>query len=567
VAVPRAFFTRSRVAVGTGVTVLLVGASAIGIALVRSGEPSAQHTLDRPRPAVTTTADGPRHTLAPTTVPLSTPAEPAATTAPTRGTVPRPGPTSGRTAAPVRVPPPPTPPKPTASSAAEGEALAPGATVHDASASGGAFARATSVEGPLHVPAGTYLVRARVRSHSPVRADLGVAGELVGSWTLSADWQDVAGVAFVGAGEAVGVRAVSPIDVDRISLEPADPVITVRGTRLVAPDGHTFKPRGVNFPGYNAPRTEGGRLQLPLAPVDHFHRWGITLVRLALNQEHWLANCPSVMGDERMGYRDAIARTVDELQARGVAAMLTLTVTERGRATGCAPASDPLLKEMADGRSPGFWVSVGQTFRGRPLVMFDLFNEPNNISEDVWRNGGRVEPNRGNAYQASGMQTLYESVRSTGAWSAVTVSGTWWAGKPSLLLSKALDGAGIAAALHVYCHDCRSPRLPDGLDGNVAGVRARHPLVLTEGGWDNSDDGRYNRLLIDWSEANAAGWAIYAFFMPEQPFSVVREWKQASHSIGGGEYTLAPSRRGAPVWNSLAAERTGRGYSAALVAE
>jgi hypothetical protein len=464
----------------------------------------------------------------------------------------------------------------------QGETLAPGNQIADPNAAGGAFARAKLVQGNLGVVAGPYILRARVKAANPARAELIVAGELVGAWTTKTTWKEIDGLVWLNAGEPVGVRATPPtggtlvpnIDVDWVSLEATTPAITARGTRMLLPDGTPWVSRGMNFPAMHVPKAWGGRLQLvQTVPAEDFYRWGASMVRLQLNQEHWIADCPAAYGFQPMTYREAVITAVNALISQGIAVLATLTVVERGQATGCATAQSPVLKEMADLRSLIFWRSMAQTFGNQPLVLFDLFNEPRDITVGVWRNGGTTSyktwvngVRKTKYYTATGMQKILDAIRSEGARNAVTVSGTQWAGKPDVLVSNPLDGAGIIAALHVYCHDCpaNDPHLTATFGQANDAARARFPVIVTETGWAQSNDPTFNRLVIDWAEANADGWSIYQFLPPDHPCVLVKEWDQQSLDVGGGIMTIAPSFRGASTWNSLAAERVARGFDAAL---
>ena len=69
-----------------------------------------------------------------------------------------------------------------------------------------------------------------------------------------------------------------------------------------------------------------------------------------------------------------------------------------------------------------------------PAVIYDLYNEPHDVSWDVWQNGGRItdRPNGrkagpARAYACVGMQTLLDTVRATGAKNVVVAGGLDWA--------------------------------------------------------------------------------------------------------------------------------------------
>ena len=60
--------------------------------------------------------------------------------------------------------------------------------------------------------------------------------------------------------------------------------------------------------------------------------------------------------------------------------------------------------------------SLASTYKNHPAVIFDLYNEPHDVSWDIWRNGGQVTEkasrrNPAKTYEAVGMQTLLDAVR------------------------------------------------------------------------------------------------------------------------------------------------------------
>ena len=71
---------------------------------------------------------------------------------------------------------------------------------------------------------------------------------------------------------------------------------------------------------------------------------------------------------------------------------------------------------MADLNSVTFWdqvssyestttliAQVSQRYANNPLVLFELYNEPHDVSWDIWRNGGSA------SFTVAGMQTLYNT--------------------------------------------------------------------------------------------------------------------------------------------------------------
>jgi aryl-phospho-beta-D-glucosidase BglC (GH1 family) len=143
---------------------------------------------------------------------------------------------------------------------------------------------------------------------------------------------------------------------------------------------------------------------------------------------------------------------------------------------------------MPDLHSVTFWKDFATKYKNHPAVIFDLYNEPHGVSWDIWRDGGEITerlPRGGGerTYQAVGMQTLLDAVRSTGARNVTVIAGLDW----SYDLSGILEhgplhdplGNGLLYANHAY------PFKGDTVDAWIEKlVRAsRHlPLIISEFG-------------------------------------------------------------------------------------
>jgi hypothetical protein len=320
-----------------------------------------------------------------------------------------------------------------------------------------------------------------------------------------------------------------------------------------------------------SPGLYNGRYYIVPVPIDDLWKWGADVVRLHFNQELWLADCPAGFAGTPTvtTYRAALRSTVDALTSRGFTVLLSLAYTERGQATGCNQPAPPSLKEMADTRSLGLWSSVANAYKDNPRVAFDLYNEPHDISESVWRDGCTANlsvPSGAAAatYQAAGMQAMYNAVRATGATNLIYVGGTGWATTTSTLLRAPLDGWGIVASAHLYCNLCpaNDPHMPQDWDtyNTTPAVLARFPVVITESGWFQSQDRRFTTTALAWADANADGWMMYAFAAGADPYCLLQP--SATLDLGGGQTTKAPTVVAAPVWNALTSNRATRGYPA-----
>jgi hypothetical protein len=89
---------------------------------------------------------------------------------------------------------------------------------------------------------------------------------------------------------------------------------------------------------------------------------------------------------------------------------------------------------MPDQNSVVFWKDCAAAYQNHPAVIFDLYNEPHDVTWDIWLNGGTItdRPNtrRGGpprTFEAVGMQNLLDTVRATGAKNLVIAGGLDWA--------------------------------------------------------------------------------------------------------------------------------------------
>jgi hypothetical protein len=197
---------------------------------------------------------------------------------------------------------------------------------------------------------------------------------------------------------------------------------------------------------------------------------------------------------------------------------------------------------MADRLSLDFWRDVATRFRNRPLVAFDLYNEPYDIAPSVWRDGGRVNQGLLAQWDAVGMQQLYDAVRCVGANNLVLVSGLDYAYDLESVRTVPLDGFGIVRATHVYCRGCNG-RLPSDLDATVLPTAAAEPVVISEFGTDANDG--FNAQLISWAESHGLGWLAWSWTAgPDADYALFTSWD-----------THEPTASGAPVRSALLAAR------------
>lgn len=322
--------------------------------------------------------------------------------------------------------------------------------------------------------------------------------------------------------------------------------LSTSGNRILQANGAQFVPRGVVLNGLE---TKPAATTVTQQAVIQAKAWGANIIRLPLGEQFWLSsNC-----DYWPGYQAEVDQVVNWITSLGMVALLDL---HTNTVLGCQAGSPHNMADEA--QSPAFWSQVAARYGSNPLVAFDLYNEPHDISNQVWMNGGMTIDHYAPflPYRAAGMQQLYNSVRSAGAENLVIASGLNWADDPP---SQPLSGTNIVYAVHDYtCLDapppsCSSPSPydPSSILNHWVSFSSSEPVAITEFGWPSQSDGTYARNLI--SQANSLGWGWIAFAWEDAPypapFDITEGWSPNSPA--------QPSPSGIPVLCELVLVSTG----------
>jgi len=343
------------------------------------------------------------------------------------------------------------------------------------------------------------------------------------------------------ASEPVTRGATPPVT----SPGPATPLsVRVSGNRLVDGTGRPVRLLGVNRTGTQYACVEGtGVFDGPsdAASVAAMTAWHITAVRVSLNEHCWLG----INGvDARFGgaaYRAAITGYVDRLTAAGLYVVLDL----HWNAPGTERAKDQ--QPMADrDHAPAFWASVAATFRDRPAVLFDLYNEPypddNQDTTAAWtcvRDGGTCP---GVPFTAAGAQELLSAVRGAGARNVVLVGGPQYAGTLDRWAEFApVDPAGqLAASVHIYYGTPAKPEWapcdqPACWARDIAPLAATTPVVIGEVG-EHDCDSALMMPLLRWADARGLSYLAWSWLPGDcaaEP-ALLRDWDGTPSGEGAG---------------------------------
>jgi len=174
-------------------------------------------------------------------------------------------------------------------------------------------------------------------------------------------------------------------------------------------------------------------------------------------------------------------------------------------------------QRMPDARNNEFLKMLATRYKNRPYVAIDLYNEPHDISWDIWRKGGIVD-----GYKAVGMQQLLDTVRGSGFKGLVFATGTAWRHDLTGIVDQPLRGdKDVIYAAHTYpfycdrviyyeeAYNCKGEQRPPFLDSQILpAIKKGRPVMITEFGTQRSHDGEMRSPII-WAEIHNIGWAAW----------------------------------------------------------
>jgi endoglucanase len=317
------------------------------------------------------------------------------------------------------------------------------------------------------------------------------------------------------------------------------PELRVVGNRLVDAEGHPFQLRGVNRSGAQSFCVRGrGIFDGPTdeSSVAAMREWNINSVRIPLNSQCWLGNEQVSTKFSGQQYRRAVADYVSRLNRAGMVAVLDLHVS--------APRhlSAERRRHMADAdQAVPFWRSVAEFFSDEPGVLFDLYNEPHDVSWSCWRDGCSTP----GGWRAAGMQELLDAVRGAGARQPVLVGGIGWANDLSgWLRYRPRDPEGqLVAAFHVYPFMTCVER--DCWEKEVSRVAEVVPVVTGEvGGSADCESSDFVASYLRWADDRGISWLAWTW----------NTWKCDSNHALISAYDGSPTPYGTTVRQALRRE-------------
>lgn len=312
---------------------------------------------------------------------------------------------------------------------------------------------------------------------------------------------------------------------------PAPPVtLRVSGNHLVdGTTGQIVVLRGVDRDGSDFLCASGTAIfdgPTDASSITALARWHVNAVRLPLNEQCWL---------QQPRYQRAIEDYTRLLTANGFYVILDLH--KNSPDTKIDTHSFQVMADAAS--SPTFWSQVASQFKANGRVLFDLFNEPHNVTWSCWLNGGDCA---GVEFPVAGMQSLVDAVRGAGATNVILVAGLGWAddftGWPTYHPRDPLNNMAISWHLYTKSRDCTTVRCFVGRSQPFAGL----PLVMTEFGTDTAGEycgvGGVDQLLA-WLDSVGASYFAWTWNVGAQScgsLSLISDWHGTPKAPNGVLY-------------------------------
>ncbi len=259
--------------------------------------------------------------------------------------------------------------------------------------------------------------------------------------------------------------------------------LKVVGTNILNSQGRTVWLRGVNAASMEW--TSDGQGHILQTVNTAIHDWHVNIIRLPLAQDRWFGRAPEQQ-DGGTSYRELVRQIVNTCETNQCYIILDLHWSDcKEWGTNIGQHSMPDLNSVA------FWKDIAPIYANNPAVLFDLYNEPHDVSWEVWLRGGIItdKPNNRRAaqtpqtFEAVGMQRLLDTVRASGARNVVVVGGLDWAYDFSGILAgrRLSDPRGDGVIYANHCYDNKH----DSVDTWIAKMEkasATLPVIVTEFG-------------------------------------------------------------------------------------
>lgn len=208
--------------------------------------------------------------------------------------------------------------------------------------------------------------------------------------------------------------------------------------------------------------------------------WGANVVRLSMH--------PGIFSKDREESKRFLEEEVSIARSKGLFVIIDWHVIgePNGWSKPCANGDSCLYSYEGDfNLAKNFWRYAALKFKGDRGVMFELWNEPKNVSDSiVWQD---IRPY---------MQELYDLIREQGAENIVVAPGVYWTYDLRGIKENPLLGENIAYAWHNYKDFFRHVSWDKALDG----LNEIYPIILTEWGFEEDNSISFEETKNNYAE-------------------------------------------------------------------
>lgn len=278
------------------------------------------------------------------------------------------------------------------------------------------------------------------------------------------------------------VRHTAEFSHPQVSQFPAR--LEVKGNRIINEQGQDVILRGL-MPA--DPAVLRSRAQFNRAFFAAMAETGANVIRIPIHPENWVHD-----PDYLRRYLDPIVGWAGELGVYVILDWHYIGNVESGTGSQM-PDLDIAPKTL----TLEFWQHTARYFRNAPHVIFEIFNEPQSISAEVWSRNA---------------QEIVTHIRAQEADQLVIVGGIAYGRDLAWVSRYPIRDSNVAYASHIYPSHPRS-----GWEHWFGAISQTHPVVITEWGYMETgrepsqsyligDENTYATPLLSYLEARQIGW-------------------------------------------------------------
>jgi aryl-phospho-beta-D-glucosidase BglC (GH1 family) len=305
----------------------------------------------------------------------------------------------------------------------------------------------------------------------------------------------------------------------------------VNGNTICTADGNPHLFHGVARPSLEWSSTGE---QISASDFQLQASWDANVSRISLYQDFWLSNSP--IADPK--YPATVDAAVKWAEEAGMDVILDLHWSDRGTLGSCPTSGfNPNCAQlMADTNSITFWSQVASIYKNDGRVLFELYNEPHDVSWAIWLSGGMTSE----GWTAAGMQQLYDAIRAAGADNLVIAGGLEWAYNLAGLPQYRIQGYNIMYAAHPYAAGDIA-HSAGGWSSYWGFLAATDPIIMTEFGDTHDCSGStytaavttYVSQLLAYADQNKISWTAWAWYPSVCAFpSLISDWQGTPTPVG-----------------------------------